>query len=124
MALTTTPRSDADCPDVSVKQTDTNSATSADVFDGPKSVHMVQMDNAAETLDDVYFKFYDKKSVDPASDLPYMKVKIPQGVSRHLIISDGLDFLEACSFRCTSGSGDTDTTGPSDSSTATVLVGS
>jgi hypothetical protein len=124
MALSTTPLNRTDLPDVIVKQTDTGNVVSADVFNGAKSVYFLQLDNAAETVDDVYFKFYDAKSVDPASSLPVMKIEIGQGSSKTIVIADGLPFSTACSFRCVTEIGDTGTTGPSDSSTATLLVGS
>jgi hypothetical protein len=124
MALTTTPQNRADLPDVTIQETDTSSTATTDVFDGAKSVYGMKLDNGAETVDNIFFKFYNAKSVDPTTDLPVLKIKILQGTERNITISDGLAFTTGCSFRGTSGTADTDTTSPSDSATATILVGS
>lgn len=124
MALSTTPTGRADVPDVIVKQTDTDSTASADVFSGSASLYSLQLDNSGEATDDVFFKFYNLKGVNPASDLPVLKINIGTSTSRDIIVTDGLPFSTGCSFRATTGSGDTDTTSPTANASAVLAVGS
>lgn len=123
MALTTSPLNDTGLPDVVVKQTDLESATDIDVFDGPKTVHAITIDNTANSSENNFAKFYNKTSVTPANDVPDLKIKIAQGTSRTVHIADGVSFSTAVSMRCVSESADDGTSNPT-SSVIGIVIGS
>ena len=123
MALTTSPLHDTSLPDVVIKQTDLESAADIDVFDGPKTVHAITIDNTANSSENNFAKFYNKTSVTPANDVPDLKIKIAQGTSRTVHIADGVSFSTAVSMRCVSESADDGTSNPT-SSVIGIVIGS
>ena len=122
MALTTTPTCGGDFPDVIVKETDLGGTAVVDVFDGSKSVHTISINNTQNAAVS-YFKAYNAGSVDPSSDVPDLKIKVPASVTLDIIIADGLSFTTAVSMRCVTGTTDTDNTDPG-SSVIAILTGS
>ena len=123
MALTTSPLNDTGLPDVVVKQTDLESAADIDVFDGPKTVHAITIDNTANGGEANFAKFYNKTSVTPANDVPDLKIRIAQGTSRTVHIADGVSFSTAVSMRCVPESADDGTSNPG-SSVIGIVIGS
>ena len=122
MALTTTPTCGGDFPDVIVKHTDLAQGAAIDVFDGAKSVHTISINNTQNGAVS-YFKAYNAGSVDPTTDLPDLKIKVPQSVTLDIIIADGLSFTTAVSMRCVTGTADNDNNGPT-SDVIAILTGS
>jgi hypothetical protein len=111
MALTTTPTCGGDFPDVIVKHTDLAQDAAIDVFDGAKSVHAISINNT-QNANVSYFKAYNAGAVDPASNVPNLKIAVPASVTLDIVIADGLSFTTAFSMRCVTGTTDTDNTAP------------
>lgn len=109
--LSTTPN-DGEYQDVLASEDEANTTATEDMFDGAKTVHSMVLDNATNAQV-VFYRFYDALTADPSSDVPDMKVRVAASDTCIINISDGLSFAAGVTLRCTSGSDDTDTTGPS-----------
>ncbi len=123
MALTTTPTCGGDFPDVIAKETSLTSTAIVDVFDGAKSVHTISLSNTGVGSNIVYVRAYNSGSVDPANDVPDLKIKLAASSTLNVIIADGLSFTTAFSLRCSTGSQDTNTGAPG-GTIAVALTGS
>tara|TARA_R110002012_G_scaffold149627_1_gene308751 strand:- start:17 stop:391 length:375 start_codon:yes stop_codon:yes gene_type:complete len=124
MALTTSPLHDTSLPDVVIKQTDLEHPADIDVFDGPKSVHAITIDNTANGSEANYAKFYNNTSATPGTDVPDLKIRLAQGTSRTIHIADGVSFSTAFSMFATSVTADDGTQTAPGSSIVCIVVGS
>jgi hypothetical protein len=110
MTVAVTPCDD-DFPDIIAKESSATSTASEDIFDGPKAVHNIDIDNSANAGSAAVVRLYDALTADNNS-VPDMKLTIPQAVKRSITISDGIAFGTGVSIRCTTGQADADVANP------------
>ena len=110
MAVSATPN-DGDFPAVIVKEASASTVTSADVFDGPKSVYSITVNNAANAGSFAVVRLYNSLTATTAS-VPDMKFSVKQALTRDIIINDGIAFATGVSFRCTTGQPDSNAANP------------
>lgn len=117
--LTTTP-DDGDYQDIIASEAEVGSTATEDMFDGPKTVYSITLDNSSNSQV-VYYRLYNLLTADPSSDVANMKFKVAASKSTTIIISDGVTFSTGVTLRCTSNSDDTNTTNPSTVGPAYIL---
>lgn len=117
--LTTTP-DDGDFQDVIASEAEASNTATEDMFDGPKTVYSITLDNSSNSQV-VYYRIYDLLTADPASDIADMKFKVAASTSTTINISDGVAFSTGVTLRCTSNSDDTNDTAPTAVGPAYIL---
>ncbi|MDF1699537.1 MAG: hypothetical protein P1V36_00040 [Planctomycetota bacterium] len=119
MALTRTPTDDQ-FTDVLVNSTDVVSSPDEDVFDGPKTICSMTLDNS-QNVAVSYAKLYDAVTADPSADVPDYKFKLAASTAYEIVICDGLPMVNGLTMRCVTDSGDTGTTDPSSNAAISVI---
>lgn len=85
------------------------------------TVHLIQIDNTANTGTRVFFKMYDVADATVGTTAPDYVLPVPGGVKRSFVSADGFNFGTAVSYGCVTGASKADTTAPS-SAVKIVLI--
>tara|TARA_R100000808_G_C2139143_1_gene147116 strand:- start:309 stop:689 length:381 start_codon:yes stop_codon:yes gene_type:complete len=82
------------------KEADVTATGSPDVFNGPCTVHALDIFNANGSATDVFLKVYDSAGATYATK-PLLAFEIRAGTKRRIYFGDGLYFSTGLTLRCT-----------------------